>query len=97
MSDGAGPSTSNTFTVLMSSQKRILLPRKAIGESLRADQRLRNDVIDLLSSMNVGWSLDVVDTVGQECIKVIVASLWYLDSHHDRFRDHSLFEFALQI
>ena len=89
-SDGAVPSTSSAFTVLMNSQKRILLPRKAIGESLRADQRLRNDVIDLLSSMNIGWSPDVVDTVGQQCIKAIVASLWYLDPHHDRFRDRSL-------
>ena len=78
-------SASNAFTVLMSSQKRILLLSKAIGESLRVDQRLCNDVIDLLSSMNIGWSPDIVDTVGQQCIKVIVAALWYLDPHHDRF------------
>ena len=69
----------------MSSQKRILLLSKAVGESLRAAQRLHNDVIDLLLSTNVRWSPGIVDTIGQQCIKVIVAALWYLDPHHDRF------------
>ena len=79
-SDGAALSA---FTVLMNSQKRIPFPRKALGESLRGDQRLHNDVVDLLSFMNIGWSPDIVDTIGQHCINVTVAALWYLDPHND--------------
>ena len=51
---------------------------------------LRNDVIDLLASMNVGWSPDMVGVVGERCVKAMVTALWYLDPHHDRFRDRSL-------
>ncbi len=32
------------------------MPQKVMDEKLRADQRMRNDVIDLLASWNVGWS-----------------------------------------
>ena len=65
----------NAFDVLMTSQRRILLPQKVIGESLRADQMLRNDVIDLLASMNVGWSLDMVGVVGERSVKAMVSAL----------------------
>ena len=90
--ENPGPDSSrpNAFDVLMNSQRRILLPQKSMGEKLRADQRMRNDVIDLFASWNVGWSPDTVQTLGERCIKVIVSALWYLDPHHDRFRSRSL-------
>ena len=54
--ENPGPSSSrpNAYDILMNSQKRILLPQKHMGEKLRGDQRMRNDIIDLLSSWNVG-------------------------------------------
>lgn len=67
------------------------IPSKASSDKLRAaDQQLRNDVIDLLASWNVGWAPDTVGTIGERCIKTIVSALWYLDLHHDRFTERSL-------
>jgi len=91
--DQEGPETSssrNAFEILMNSQKRILLPQKHVGDNLRADQRMKNDFIDLLSSWSVGWTPDNVQTLGQHCIKTVVSALWYLDPHHDSFKDRSL-------
>ena len=84
-SDSSRP---NAFQVLMSSQRRILLPKKV--DTPRADQRMYNDIIDLLASWNIGWSPDTVETVGKKCVKVLCGALWYLDPHHGRFKDRSL-------
>ena len=35
-------------------------------------------------------SPDRVETVGKKCVKVLCGALWYLDPHHNRFRDRSL-------
>ena len=80
----------NAVEILMSSQKRIVLPGKVSGDKLRADQQLYNDLIDLLASWSVGWAPDSVNTVGVRCVKGISSALWYLDPHHDRFKDRSI-------
>ena len=46
-------------------------------------------VIDLLSTMNVGWLPDFANTVGQKCIKMTVV-LGPMYIHHDYLQDHSL-------
>ena len=66
------PEPSCGFDTLMSSQKRILLPKKCVGDKLRADKKMRNDYIDLLSSWSVGWTSDSVQTLGEHSVKTIV-------------------------
>ena len=88
---GAGSSDSsrpNAFQILMSSQRRVELPKKV--DTPRADQRMYNDIIDLLASWNIGWSPDTVHTIGKRCVKVLCGALWYLDPHHGHFGDRSL-------
>lgn len=89
-SSSSDSSKPNAFQILMSSQRRILLPRKVDSETPKADQRMYNDIIDLLASWNIGWSPDTVETVGKKCVKVLCGALWYLDPHHSRFRDRSI-------
>ena len=66
------------------------LPQKLEGNKLRGDQRLRNDLIDVLAAMNIGWSPDLVESVGEKCIKVLVSSLWYIDACHKQFYERSI-------
>ena len=81
---------SNAFEILMRSQRKILLPQKVSSDTMRADQKMYNDIFDLLASWNVGWSPDSVETVGKRCVKTIVGTLCYLDPHHERFSARSL-------
>ena len=87
-SSSSDSSRPNAFQILMSSQRRVLLPKKV--DTSRADQRMYNDIIDLLVSWNIGWMPDTVETVGKNCVKVLSKALWYLDPHHGQFRDRSL-------
>ena len=63
----------------MQSQRERRLPAKVKGDKLRGDQRLFNDVIDMLGAMHIGWMPDLVSSVGEKCAKVLVSSLWYID------------------
>ena len=89
-SSSSDSSRRNALEVLMSSQRRILLPKKVDSETPRADHRMFNDIIDLLASWNISWSPDTVETIGKKCVKVLCGVLWYLDPHHNRFKDRSL-------
>ena len=40
--------------------------------------------------MNIGWTRDVVSTIGERCVKVITGCLWYVDSCHKQFQDRSI-------
>ena len=80
----------NAVEILINSSRRILLPQKYMGDRPRADQKMRNDLIDLLASWSVGWTPDNVQTLGEHCVKIVASALWYLDPHHDRFKDRSL-------
>ena len=58
---------------------------------LRADQRLRNDLLDELKSMNIpGWTRDSVSTTGEHCIRSLAAALWYIDTSHSQFKDRNI-------
>ena len=69
----------NAFAVLMQSQRERRLPAKVSSDKLRGDQRMFNDVVDMLGAMNIGWTPDLVGSVGENCVKVIVSALWYID------------------
>ena len=49
-----------------------------------------NDFIDLLGAMNIGWTPDLVNSVGEKCVKVIVSALWYTDPCRKQFIKRSI-------
>jgi len=49
-----------------------------------------SNVIDLLGVMNIGWTPDVVGSGGENCINVLVSSLWYIDPCHKQFVERSI-------
>ena len=56
----------NTFKVLMASQLEKHLPCQITGEKHHGNQRLYNDILDILASMNIGgWTRDILSMVGQ--------------------------------
>ena len=58
------------------------------SRKLRGDQKLRNDLQDLLGVS--GWTRDAVDTCGERCIHFLTRALCYVDPHHQQFRDCSI-------
>ena len=86
----AAESTRNAFTVLMASRLEKHLPSKVMGENIRGNQRVYNDILDVLAAMNIGWTRDIVSTIGEHCVKVLAGSLWYIDSCHKRFHERSI-------
>ena len=78
--------------------KELLYPGKLINQlllfvgdtELGGDQIVRNKLLDLLEEMRVGWTPDVVDTIGERFLKQLTNILWYLDSHHQKFSSRSI-------
>lgn len=68
----------------MASQKQLRLPSipsdSAIGRSKK--MALKRDVIQWLTKKKVGWSSDIVTTVGLGFVNTLTNSLWYVDGHH---------------
>ena len=90
---GNAGSSKNAFDVLMCRAREAALPPKSSppeGRSLRGDQRLRNDVLDSLGRMQVGWAPDVVATTGESFVRGLTDALWTLDPHHKSFQDRSI-------
>ena len=88
----SAPSRS-AFSVLMSRASEVFLPEKVSArdiETLRGDQLLRNDLIDVLDALKVGWSPDTVKTVGELCVKCLTAALWLLHPHYHSFQNRSI-------
>ena len=67
-----------------------VVPLNANGDKLRGDQRMYNDFTDLLGAMNIGWTPDLVGSVGEKCIKVAVSALWYIDPCQKQFVEYSI-------
>jgi len=80
----------NAFSILMESSKEKGLPKRKEGENLNGYQRLHNEVLQVLETLNVGWSPYSVDTIGASYLSQLVASLWYLDTHHETLADRGL-------
>ena len=60
------------------------------GNKLWGHQRLCNDLIDVLAAINISWSPDLIESVSEKCIKVLVSSLWYIDAYHKQFYERSI-------
>ena len=80
----------NAFTVLMESRNERRLPAKCNSDKLQGDQKMFNDFIDLLGAMNIGWTPDIVSSVGEKCVKVIVSALWYIDPCRKQFIERGI-------
>ena len=79
--------------ILMNRAREIVLPDKLTpltGKTLRGDQTLYNDVLDMLVKMKVGWSPGVIKTTGEKFVKALSDALWTLDPHHKSFADRSI-------
>lgn len=57
---------------------------------MRGDQRVRNILIELLAAMHIGWTPDMVRTVGESCVKILSASIWYIDPCLHQFRERGI-------
>ena len=52
-----------------------------LNGKLQGDQKLRNDLLDLLEKLGIpGWTHNCVDTSGERCIQEITQALWYIDT-----------------
>ena len=83
----------NGLEVLMNLSRDLVLPDKVTppdGKTLRSDQMLYNDILDLLALMKVGWNPTVVKTTGEKFVKALSNALWILDPHHKSFADRSV-------
>ena len=49
-----------------------------------------NKVLDLLSSLNVGFQATTVKDTGRKLISTLTKVLWYLDPHHHKFAARGL-------
>lgn len=70
---------------IMSRNREIVLPPKAVkpeGRVLRGNLAVRNKLLDMLQSMNLGWNPDVVSSTGENFVKTVADTLWILDPHH---------------
>lgn len=82
----------NALAILMQNAERIVLPPvstniPASEQQLRGDIRLRNDFIHYLEIQKVGWSPGIVSTTGEQFVKMLTLTLWYLDPHHQQLMD----------
>lgn len=85
--------TRTIASVLMESSRELVLPDPATpaeGKPLRADQKLRNDVLGTFREMNVGWPRDNVASVGESLTQKLTRALWYIDVHHEKFAARSI-------
>lgn len=83
--------TRNVATVLMQSARQLIQPPISTpasdSEQLRGDHALRNDFIQYLQENGVGWTPSVVSTTGENFVKILTSTLWYLDPHHKQFEE----------
>ena len=62
-----------------------------VGDTeLCGDHLVRNKLLDLLEEMNIGWTPDAVDSIGERFVKQLTNTLWYLDSHHQKFSSRNI-------
>ena len=54
----------NVSDVLMEHSRQSVLPARLTNPILRADQQVRNELLNLLAEMSVGWSPSVVQSIG---------------------------------
>ena len=83
-------SSRSASEVLMQRSRETVLPAPTTNPNLRGDQQVRNVLLSLLSELKVGWSPCVVQSTGERFVRILSAALWYLDCHHESFRNQGI-------
>ena len=66
------------------------LPTRKGGENPSCNERMYNALLGKFEGLNVGFRSDQVDTLGKRVIDTFCNALWYLDPHHQKFRDRGI-------
>lgn len=77
----------SAFDVVMEQSRELRLPPLIDDVRLRGDQRVQNEVLKLLGELKVGWSPDIVGSAGEDLVRKLSTTLWYLDCHHQDFKN----------
>jgi hypothetical protein len=56
-------------------------------DSTKAENRLYNDLVECIKSIEIGWTLDNVDNVGKKVVGTLAKALWFLTCHHTELAD----------
>ena len=80
----------SAFHVLMQQSRELHLPPVVDTLRLRGDQRVRNDLLKVLGELKIGWPPDIVNSAGEEFVRKLSATLWYLDCHHANFKNQGI-------
>ena len=84
------PPRVDAFALMMCSQRQIdqrKLPSKLVVRT-KKDQ-LFNDVVDMLKPRGLLFSSNEVASSGQNLVKLLTDSLWYIDGHHESMKKQS--------
>jgi len=81
-------SETNAFTILMENANKLALP--AIKKEETRHDLLYNDIIKLLKQEKIGWTGGLHETVGKKFVERLVVSIWYIDSHLQKFSARKL-------
>ena len=66
--------------------------RSKLPEMLKATDKkkeVKNKIHDLLSTNHVGWSRDMVGTLGPQFINTLGECMWYIDGHHHTLNERA--------
>lgn len=70
------------FQKLMTSQKKLILPPKK--PDTRSDWRIYNEIIDIMEKESLGFTHDMVHSMGEKVVKAVASTIFYTKSHFDK-------------
>ncbi|CAG8754096.1 2403_t:CDS:2, partial [Racocetra fulgida] len=79
----------NAFNLMMNKAQERKLPVQKDNNNKR--NQLHNDLINSLSKMNCGWFNGNKATIGEVFLNKLTTLIWYIDEHHSKFFDRSLY------
>lgn len=80
----------NAFDIMMSGRLNdSYLPQKIEKDKLIVTERLYNMVVDYLQKVNAGFTHENAESCGKRVAIVLRDTLWYLDTHHEKFKERS--------
>lgn len=78
----------NAFQKLMDSRKKLVLPQRK--PDTRNDYKIYNDVLDIMDKQGLGFSLEVVQSMGEKIVKTLAAAIFHMESHFDKMSSRSI-------
>ena len=90
--------TSNAFDILMESACQMYLQNNETSTTgtlplvneRNKRQKLYNDIIKYLTSQQLFFKADEVDTTGTKLVRLLCDIFWHIDGHHHVFRSRSV-------